>query len=117
MSARLSKSSTSNTSPHKRRMKWAIILLLVVGAVVDWSRPPHRQLSVPLYEWTVIRSYRATLRPLTSWAVHCRFKPTCSQYSLEAVQKHGLPTGAWLTLRRLGRDMPWVKSDSSDPVP
>ena len=69
-------------------------------------KPPERQISVTLYEWLVIRSYRATLRPLSSWAV--------KQYSLEAVHKHGLPKGVWLTLKRFGRDMPGISDPSPD---
>lgn len=102
---------------RKRRIKLAVVLVVLLLSVLDWSRPPERQISVTLYEWLVIRTYRATLRPLSSWAVKCRFKPTCSQYSLEAVHKYGLPKGVWLTLKRFGRDMPWVKPGTSDPVP
>ena len=46
----------------------------------------------------------------------CRFTPTCSQYALEALRKHGLLKGSWLTLRRLSRCHPWGGS-GYDPVP
>ncbi len=37
----------------------------------------------------------------------CRYFPSCSAYSLEAVETHGAIRGAWLTARRLGRCHPW----------
>ncbi|MEG2666029.1 MAG: membrane protein insertion efficiency factor YidD, partial [Bacteroidales bacterium] len=37
----------------------------------------------------------------------CRFIPTCSQYGLEAIRKHGPVKGGWLTLKRLFRCHPW----------
>lgn len=46
----------------------------------------------------------------------CRFEPTCSQYSLEALQKHGAARGAWLTTKRLARCHPGCQG-GYDPVP
>lgn len=46
----------------------------------------------------------------------CRYTPTCSQYAVEALRKHGLFKGSWLTLRRLSRCHPWGGS-GYDPVP
>ena len=46
----------------------------------------------------------------------CRYQPTCSQYAIEAVQKHGAFKGGWLALRRIGRCHPWGSS-GYDPVP
>ena len=52
-----------------------------------------------------IRFYRQYVSPLTPPA--CRFTPTCSQYAIEALQKHGPLKGLWLALRRLLRCHPW----------
>ncbi|MEL6541637.1 MAG: membrane protein insertion efficiency factor YidD [Pseudomonadota bacterium] len=46
----------------------------------------------------------------------CRFTPSCSQYAVEALTKHGALKGGWLTLKRLGRCHPWG-GHGHDPVP
>lgn len=46
----------------------------------------------------------------------CRFTPTCSEYFLQAVEKHGVLRGGWLGVRRIGRCHPWGGS-GHDPVP
>jgi putative membrane protein insertion efficiency factor len=48
--------------------------------------------------------YRATLGPFMGG--HCRYHPTCSQYALDAIQKHGPWRGAWRALKRIGRCRP-----------
>lgn len=63
----------------------------------------------------LIRFYQVCLSPLKP-AGTCRFTPTCSQYALEALRKHGLFKGSWLALRRILRCHPWGGS-GYDPVP
>ncbi len=46
----------------------------------------------------------------------CRYTPTCSQYGIEALKKHGPIKGLWLTMRRVSRCHPWGGS-GYDPVP
>ena len=58
--------------------------------------------------------YRAFISPLTPPA--CRFTPTCSQYMVEAVLKHGILKGGWLGIKRILRCHPWGGS-GYDPVP
>lgn len=58
--------------------------------------------------------YRNCISPITPPS--CRFTPTCSQYAVEALRKHGLFKGSWLTVRRLLRCHPWGGS-GYDPVP
>jgi putative membrane protein insertion efficiency factor len=62
----------------------------------------------------LIRIYQWTISPLIG--PKCRFTPTCSQYGLEALKKHGLFKGLWLTIRRISRCHPWGGS-GHDPVP
>lgn len=47
----------------------------------------------------------------------CRFRPTCSAYAVEAIEKYGALKGGWLALRRLLRCHPFYKGDNYDPVP
>ncbi len=53
----------------------------------------------------LIRGYQRFISPLKEKT--CRFYPTCSQYSLEAYEKHGLLKGTWLTIRRIARCHPF----------
>ena len=62
----------------------------------------------------LIRFYQKCISPLTPPA--CRFTPTCSQYAVEALQKHGPIKGMYLAIRRLLRCHPWG-GHGYDPVP
>ena len=62
----------------------------------------------------LIKLYQRGISPLSG--PHCRFVPTCSQYALEAVEKHGALFGGWLALRRILRCHPFAKG-GYDPVP
>jgi putative membrane protein insertion efficiency factor len=104
----------------RKRRAWVIIgdaVVLAAAAICDWTRPPREQLSVALYQKVVIGGYRALLKPTSDRFIHCRFQPTCSQYSEEAMRTHGFPKGLWLTTSRLFRCMPWVPDGTRDPVP
>jgi putative membrane protein insertion efficiency factor len=62
----------------------------------------------------LIKVYRLLLSP---WlGSHCRFYPSCSQYAMEALEKHGILQGGWLALKRLLRCHPWY-AGGVDPVP
>lgn len=62
----------------------------------------------------LIRFYQYALSPLLGKS--CRFTPTCSEYGVEAMKKHGFFKGSWLTLKRIGRCHPFGGS-GYDPVP
>ena len=62
----------------------------------------------------LVRLYQALISPLTP--ASCRFTPTCSSYTIEALQKHGLFKGGWLAIKRISSCHPWGKS-GYDPVP
>jgi putative membrane protein insertion efficiency factor len=61
-----------------------------------------------------VRLYRWILSPVLPGA--CRFLPTCSAYAIEAVERHGLIQGGWLSAKRLCRCHPWG-GHGYDPVP
>ena len=61
-----------------------------------------------------IRFYQRAISPLLPPS--CRYSPTCSQYALEAVQRHGLMRGVWMGLKRIMRCHPFC-SGGYDPVP
>jgi len=62
----------------------------------------------------VIRFYQIAISPYTP--ASCRFSPTCSQYSIEALETHGLFQGGWLAIKRISKCHPWGGS-GYDPVP
>ena len=69
-------------------------------------------LSYPLV--LLIRGYQLIIRP---WMPKmCRYTPSCSQYGIEALQKHGPLKGLWLTAKRIGRCHPYG-GHGYDPVP
>ena len=61
----------------------------------------------------VLRGYKLVISPLLPSA--CRYYPTCSEYMLEAVAKHGVVKGVWMGLKRLGRCHPFHEG-GYDPV-
>ena len=62
----------------------------------------------------LIKFYQKAVSP---WSpASCRYTPTCSSYSIDAFQKHGLWKGFVLTIKRIGSCHPWGGS-GHDPVP
>jgi len=62
----------------------------------------------------LVRFYQVAISPMLPPS--CRYMPTCSQYMIEAVQKHGIWKGFGLGIRRIGRCHPWG-GHGYDPVP
>lgn len=62
----------------------------------------------------LIKIYQIFISPL--FPSSCRYTPTCSQYTLEALKKYGLLKGLWLGIKRISRCHPWGGS-GYDPVP
>ena len=62
----------------------------------------------------LIKIYQKAVSPWTP--ASCRYNPTCSSYSIDAFQKHGLWKGFVLTIKRIGSCHPWGGS-GHDPVP
>jgi uncharacterized protein len=62
----------------------------------------------------LLRGYKRFISPMLGQ--RCRFYPSCSQYAMEALQRHGHVRGGWLALKRLGRCHPLCEG-GFDPVP
>jgi hypothetical protein len=70
----------------------------------------------------LIHLYQQTLSPDHGWNKHrhpagyCRFNPTCSQYTYQAVEKYGVIKGSWLGVKRIIRCNP-RSAGGYDPIP
>ncbi len=62
----------------------------------------------------LVRFYQLSISPLLPSS--CRYTPTCSNYSLEALKKHGPFRGGWLSIKRFLSCNPWG-GHGHDPVP
>ncbi len=62
----------------------------------------------------VIRFYQKFISPM--FPPSCRFTPTCSQYTYEAISKYGVIKGGWLGIKRISRCHPF-NPGGYDPVP
>lgn len=61
----------------------------------------------------LIKLYQVTISPLLGSC--CRFEPSCSQYAIDAVRKHGPIKGSWLAVKRVSRCHP-LNDGGYDPV-
>src|SRR2546430_4731660 len=75
---------------------------------MNWRRWPRRA------AMGLIRAYQLTLSHLVF--TQCRFTPSCSQYTLEAVERHGALRGSWVGVKRLLRCPP-LHPGGDDPAP
>jgi hypothetical protein len=63
---------------------------------------------------TIIKIYRVMISPLFS--PKCRYTPTCSDYGIQSINKHGAFKGGYYTIKRILTCHPWG-GDGYDPVP
>jgi len=73
----------------------------------SWLRPRNLVIGA-------IRIYQKLVSP--GIGVNCRYQPTCSSYSAEAIERFGVLRGGWLSLKRIGRCHP-LRPGGYDPVP
>ncbi len=76
-----------------------------LAAAVRWPRR---------FGVALIRGYQRFISP--AFPPRCRFSPSCSQYTLEAVERYGLVRGSWMGLKRIVRCHPFHPG-GYDPVP
>ena len=101
----------------RRPEPWlAAILLMAILFGADALRPPRQQVSVRLFAASV-DGYHRYLHPVTGRFIRCRYKPTCSEYAVEAMRKYGIAKGGWMGMRRVISCRPSVPMGTSDPVP
>jgi putative membrane protein insertion efficiency factor len=94
----------------------SVILFFGLAFVADVWRAPENQLSARVYIGAV-HIYQAFGRPLLEGTVACRFRPTCSEYSIQAVERFGFVRGLGLTFERLYSCRDSVPMGTIDEVP
>ncbi|MEK6629864.1 MAG: membrane protein insertion efficiency factor YidD [Acidobacteriota bacterium] len=98
-------------------MRWIarlLLLLCVVVAAYDLTRPPAQQVCTRV-ALTGIRLYQSTVSPLVaSTGAVCRFRPSCSQYAAAVIARDGVLRGTWLAARRIVRCGPWTPMGTVD---
>lgn len=62
----------------------------------------------------LVRLYQIVISPLLG--ANCRFEPSCSQYAIDALKKHGFFRGSWMAVKRIFRCHPFHPG-GYDPVP
>lgn len=65
--------------------------------------------------WIGILLIRAYQKGFAWMPPTCRFTPSCSEYTLQAIQKYGLFKGSWMGIKRIARCGPWHPG-GDDPV-
>lgn len=95
---------------------FALMALLFVLLAADSVRAPDNQWTARAYLGAV-RLYQWEVSPKLGGRIQCRFEPTCSRYSAEAVRRFGIREGLVLTARRLWRCRSSVPLGTRDPVP
>ena len=104
------------TAFKKPHLYLAITFAFIAAAFVDSFRKPADQITAHL--WTkAVRLYQQRGRPLMQPYVRCRYTPTCSEYSIQAVQTHGIRTGLYLSIKRIQSCRATVPLGTLDPVP
>jgi putative membrane protein insertion efficiency factor len=90
--------------------------MLAALVLFDSIRPPSDQITVKVLI-AGIRAYQKTCVPIVSRWVCCRYRPTCSHYCIQALQRHGIGKGTRLCVRRLLSCTKEVPPGTPDPVP
>ena len=82
--------------------------------MTDVDRPTRRRGPGRTIALGAIRGYQKAISPLLR--SNCRYYPSCSAYTYEAIELHGVARGGWMGIKRIGRCHPWHEG-GFDPVP
>lgn len=108
--------SALRKSLKKPQTYLAILVCLAVLIIGDSFRVPGSQITGRLYV-AGVHVYQAVGRPLLKDHIRCRYNPTCSDYSIVAVQRFGIRKGLVMTQRRISSCQTSVPLGTYDPVP
>jgi putative membrane protein insertion efficiency factor len=93
-----------------------VLFVLTSAVLADSYRQPQDQVSVKIYV-AGIRLYQKTCAPVVDRFVSCHYRPTCSEYCLQAARRHGIRKGLVLGLRRILSCTRHVPRGTYQPVP
>lgn len=91
------------------------LLIVIVLAVLDSYRSPANQITGRLFV-SGVHFYQAFGRPLLNGRIRCRYHPTCSEYSIEAVRDYGIRRGLVLAVTRIKSCTINVPLGTHDPL-
>ena len=94
----------------------ALAAVFVMALAADSFQPAGRQYSARAYVG-LVGIYQSHISPSMRSYVRCRYRPTCSEYSRQAVARHGLLTGLWMSIGRTLSCRESVPFGTTDPVP
>jgi len=100
----------------KKNLPYILMISLGGVAFIDLQSPPEFQVSSSMYLFAV-KQYQTYGHSVLKGRVACRYKPTCSNYSIKAVERYGILKGLALTFNRLSRCTDKVSPNTVDPVP
>ena len=109
-----------STLRERMREPRTYLFILLIGfalVAVDSFRQPADQLTARVYVSCVKNVYQTVGHAVVKGRIQCRYTPTCSNYSIEAVETHGILRGFALTLKRLMSCKNSVPLGTPDPVP
>jgi putative membrane protein insertion efficiency factor len=93
----------------------AMLSIMILFVVLDSYRSPANQVTGCLYV-TGVHLYQVIGRPLLKGRIQCRYQPTCSEYSIEAVRVYGIRRGLLLTVKRINSCTTKVPLGTPDPL-
>ncbi|HUG80116.1 MAG TPA: membrane protein insertion efficiency factor YidD [Bryobacterales bacterium] len=94
----------------------ALVGVFVVAVAADSFRPACRQYSARAYVG-LVGIYQSHISPSMRSYVRCPYRPTCSEYSRQAVARYGLLAGLRMSIGRTLSCRPAVPLGTPDPVP